>query len=362
MFASVQKAMRHVDRGGVVLRRSLARDRAVSLLVFCSFCLPIPSTSANDIDVNVLLNQVREQIRALRSVEYEGTVRVLRVDANGVASRLRYEVQFRSDATRYYSRFRLTGDQGERVDRTVAFNGEKFERLDEDLGILQFTASPPASLPYQFPQPFIYVYGFAIGSDEQLDIATLNDPDAWRRFQLTVTSAERVSDTGGGVVKRLHFASSEGRGTVDFASDQGLLPVRVRSESEGLKSRLEIRKSMQVETGNQGLFFPTEIVDRAYDTTGKLRFEFQATIEPRTLKINQSLDEARFTIDRKRARWLDDVDGRLAGSAQVIEINPVSPYRLRGFAVISGVFLCCAGAYLFFSTGRKRGKAQGSSA
>ena len=361
MFASKQEVMRRIGHRTIALRRSHARCLAVTLVVFFSYCLPVPSTSANGIDINNLLGQVREQIRALQTVEYEAAVRVLRVDADGVVSRLRYEVEFRSDGARYYSRFRLKGDQGERVDQTVAFDGNKFERLDEDLGVLHFTASPPASLPYQFPQPFIYVYGFAIGSGEQLDLAALNDADAWRRFQLTVTSAERVFDTQGVKVKRLRFSSPDGRGTVDFSIENGLLPVRVRSESEVLKSELEIRKSMKFESGKQALFFPIQIIDRAYDGTGNLRFEFQATIEPTTLKVNQIIDETRFTIDRKRARWLDDVDGRLAGTAQVLEINPVSPYRLRAFAVISGVFLCCAGVYMFLSISRRRGKAQGSS-
>jgi len=314
------------------------------------FCL------SQDNDINSLIVRMRENVRVLETVAYDAEVSVRRIGTDGKETKLKYGLEFKADGNRYYSRLRLESDNGESTDRTVAFDGTTFESFDEEQSVLQFTSIPPEDLPYLFPQPFVYLYGFVFGGNRQLDLPMLSDAEHWREFQDRITSVESMEpETGSSKTTKLNFRLSDGEGSVLLSERENWLPVQVDAKTGGMKSVLRVEKATPHLHKDKTIHFPLEIIDQAFDDDGVLRYELEASLDPTSVKLNEAYQSSDFKIDRSRARWLDDVDGRLAGKAAIVEINPKISLGSRTNFLIAGFLAIFLGAWIL--THLRKGRA-----
>jgi hypothetical protein len=105
-----------------------------------------------------------------------------------------YAIDYHADGNFFYSRVKFTGTDGHRYDEERAYDGEHFQRLGRDSGVLMLSRTIRLDQPTQalMIQPIVYPFLFAFGESEQLDYPVLLNQSVWDRLarELTVREVE----------------------------------------------------------------------------------------------------------------------------------------------------------------------------
>lgn len=203
---------------------------------------------------------------------------------------------------------------------SAAFNGELFQRLDRDHGVLTVNSLArfgEAEFGFEPPQHMLFAWLFdARPRGTNADWSKVFDIALWNSRFSDATYIDDRNATKDGIVT-LTFPGRRRRSpdcefVVDFARQFGYMPVRVifrACDTHEIYSDTNAQYESFSGPPEKQLFFPVTAVYSQAKVAGVSEpLSFNYRMERASIKINRPIDNARFTLDRSSVREVVDVD------------------------------------------------------
>jgi hypothetical protein len=272
-------------------------------------------------ELAAVFEKLRLTLDRTKSVQYKATVE-RRQHINIVENpkllhqkpyALSYQLEYTAQGNLFRSHVRFRGLDGKDNESEVAFNGEKYQRLRNDSGVLELTKNMRSDQPTQslMVQPLAFPFLFALGEGDPADFSTLLNEGLWDRL-VPVARLEGEQSVQGKpcavlVVNRRRHQHSAGDTllTVFLDKSQDFYPIRIMSEVKSSREPIPRHvvdvETRQVETDRGAVIVPVLITSKSTRTDGTLVMDEVYRIEFDSLAVNKPVDRALFTIDKARA-------------------------------------------------------------
>jgi len=310
-------------------------------------------------EVRAILAQMRLALDRLRSIQYDARVKrtqhtALRAPGEARAGRdprdksqgpevVDFTMEFALQGQQYFSRVRFKGMRsGKSIDSTAAFNGDKYQRLDESSHVLEVTSRSP-KLPYLQMQPIMVPFLFTHRESDPLEYGVLLSASLWDELA-TRTTISGTDEVNGHPCQVLTLTRSvlnqPATVTVYAASELDYFPIRYVVAGSATCAEVDVTSLEEIESEDGRLVVPTRVVMTDYIGERELMATTEFFIEPATLRVNEEIPPEVFTIAKSRADVYYDADlqkaTRLKRSKEPASLVERSRF-LRGLLGLSGL-------------------------
>lgn len=213
-------------------------------------------------------------------------------ELSGAAS-LRYA----TDAGRYRLSCSTDPSLGLLGDIDAAWDGERFQLLLADSGVLSTSRFEPAEFPTALPNPFFLPLDFLRRTGPACTICNLRLDLVRQPPELEVATLRTASPGATGLVELV----STGDGTIHFrvehraVADGLAVPVRIERLTDDPDARAVIELSDYERSGSAAIWLPRRIGLRGVDESGATVTRVEYLIH--SLALDEPTDEGVFRID-----------------------------------------------------------------
>lgn len=264
------------------------------------------------------LERLRGRYAAINSVHLAADVKIVIYDNPIRVGNGSYE--YWAEGERYRIKCLTDRHLGLKTDFDVAYDGRRFYLLDHRLGVLSFRQNDEMRSQVALPNPLFLPVDYLSNDDDDCLFCALRLPD------LKAENERWLSRTRSLNVKSERKDGVAGVTTSEFEMPGGKLnnrPYKIRMRATELKDgNLIPRQIDRIASDGKTLTsisfdnfmatslgqFPQSILAKAFDDDGNMTLQAEFTVK--TLRVNEPVENSRFTINFDEAEGVWDSDQR----------------------------------------------------
>ena len=285
----------------------------LAICVIGSLCVWLCCVAPASCDVDplpqIILAQQSQYIQSIASLELQQVVTVtvneaLRKLKKQPSAEVKQEGCIVVDGARHFSEVKL--ESGDTI--ASAFDGNNYEtRSGRTLAI---SKTSPNNNPYLGWTVLTAPFAFAFADDDELSLEALRNPELWARVLKEVVSAGKASMLGheGTLLKFTSPDSPDKAVEAFFAEDLGQLPIYVKVTRKDTISEMTVLDTSTISGNGTALVVATRVslkdcsLDKVYEQ------ECVLEVDTETLKVNQPMNQNRFTLPRTNVKVINYAD------------------------------------------------------
>jgi len=273
---------------------------------------------ASDPRVSAIYETLRMSLDRIQAIEYTASFdRTQHIELGSDANRdstkpstIHYDLEYTLDGNLFRSRTRYKrSEDGAFYDQQSAYDGQAYQVLKGEKGLLTLSATPPDEGPMQsgMLQPLVVPFRFVFGRDIPLDFERLHSDQPWNDVARASTLGDRQEIAGHEceevLIDTFNQTSARTKWKVYLAEDLEYFPIRLEADLVMNNFQLHNEIVVQAEVVDSPVakvVIPTHIKHVTY-RSGELILTQEFEIDPESLRVNHAVDLGAFTIAQEQA-------------------------------------------------------------